>query len=75
MAYRWIMDDTARDLANAVRAESFERLGLALDILGPHLAGPHSSGFHVWIPRSRDQATRVAMSAARQGIIVTPPDS
>lgn len=70
---RWIADGTARHIGLALRAEAEERLGLAVSVLGRHVAHPPRSGFHLWLPMSRTAADDVAVRAAQAGVVVTPP--
>ncbi|NKS55496.1 aminotransferase class I/II-fold pyridoxal phosphate-dependent enzyme [Rhodococcus hoagii] len=73
IACRWITDLTARHIGSALRAEAEERLALAVSILGRHIALVPHGGFHLWLPLPRATAEEVALRAAHEGIIVTPP--
>lgn len=74
MVERWIVDGTARSIADSIRREAAARVDLAREVL-PGLVAPASDpGFHVWLPLPSAVAERTARAAALDGVAMTPPE-
>ncbi|MEM7153754.1 MAG: PLP-dependent aminotransferase family protein [Myxococcota bacterium] len=77
IASRWIRDGTAASLAEARRAESATRQGIARAVLHDHPFECQSTAGHAWLPLPpawRDTASFVGRAMAA-GVAVTPRDA
>ncbi|MEC9345870.1 MAG: PLP-dependent aminotransferase family protein [Pseudomonadota bacterium] len=70
---RWIVDGTARAVRDHLRIEARERCRLAAERLG--IAMPAVPAFHVWLETPETAARALEAAAAREGVILTPPES
>lgn len=74
MVERWILDGTARSIADSIRREAAARVGLARAALSGLVAPASDPGFHVWLPLPPTVAERTARAAALEGVAMTPPE-
>lgn len=73
---QWIKDGVADDIVGAVAQEASSRLILAQRMLGDAIETPSfPTSLHAWLPMSELRAERVANSALRRGVVLTPPTS
>lgn len=72
---QWMLDGTARRIAEAMRREIAARAALARKILGMPYADCIGDTPHFWITASEIEAERIAGRALRAGVAVTAPDA
>lgn len=73
---QWINDGTARQLLHIATDEAATRLRLAQRYLGDAIEQPSvDTSLHVWLPMSELRAERLAHTALRRGVMLTPPGS
>ena len=73
---QWIKDGVADQILGAVAQEASSRLALARRLLRDAIAEPSfPTSLHAWLPMSELRAERVANSALRRGVVLTPPAS
>lgn len=73
---QWIKDGVAEQILGAVAQEASTRLTLAQRMLGDAMEAPSfPTSLHAWLPMSELRAERVANSALRRGVLLTPPNS
>lgn len=73
---QWIKDGVADHILGAVAQEASARLILAQRMLGDAIEPPSfPTSLHAWLPMSELWAERVANSALRRGVVLTPPTS
>lgn len=68
---QWMIDGTAKKIADAMRREIAVRAALTRKILGVVVADTP----HVWLAMSELEAERIAGRALRSGVAVTAPDA
>ncbi len=73
---QWIKDGVADQILGAIAQESSTRLALARRMLGDAIEPPSfPTSLHAWLPMTELRAERVANSALRRGVLLTPPAS
>jgi DNA-binding transcriptional MocR family regulator len=71
-----IKDGVADEVRGAVAQEATARMTLARRMLGDSIEPPSFPGsLHAWMPLPELRAERIANSALRRGVILTPPSS
>ncbi len=72
---QWLHDGTAENMLSSIGTEAVRRLAIARSYLSRWMREPSGKSFHIWLPMTRIEADRLVESAARQGILLTPPSS
>jgi DNA-binding transcriptional MocR family regulator len=70
LATQWVVDGTALDMLNAIRAEAKARQSIAARVLDKWTYDAHPDGFHLWLPLARGgwSASELALQLRNQGI-------
>ncbi len=72
---QWMLDGTAKRIAEAMKREIAARAALARKILGSPYAAAIGDTPHFWIAAPELEAERVAGRALRAGVSITAPDA
>jgi len=76
IACQMIKDGIADDLRDTIAQEASSRMILAQRMLGEAIEAPSfPTSLHAWLPMPELRAERVANSALRRGVVLTPPSS
>lgn len=70
-----LSENLTRSVAQSVRVEAARRTGIARTLIGEHMAPQANAGLHVWLPLPTARARDVVLAAARQNIILAPPEA